>query len=256
MRLRSVLACVAALSLFASRSAAQTFDGCGTLVQGVTCVLFAPDTGGLYVLANLGGFPVGSHVQVHGTIDPSCITICQQGNGCIQQNTIQPCSPGTPFCIPLVAAIACPCSNPGAGGAGCSNSQPGSQGALLSASGSTSPDSVALTAQSMLPTALCIFLQGDAQVAGGVVFGDGVRCAGGQLLRLAIKNANGGTAIFPSPAGGDPTISARSAQLGAPIAPNSDRFYQTYYRDPSATFCPAPQGSTYNITNGVIVHWP
>lgn len=61
---------------------AQPFDGCGTLVQGVECVLFQADVGGLYVVPT-SGFLVGDEVRVVGTIDPFCITICQQGNGCI-----------------------------------------------------------------------------------------------------------------------------------------------------------------------------
>lgn len=70
------------------------FDGCGTLVQGVECVLFEPDTGGLYALDNLGEFEVGDHVRVSGLMNPYCVTICMQGNGCIQQNTISACLQG------------------------------------------------------------------------------------------------------------------------------------------------------------------
>ena len=46
------------------------FDGPGVLVQGVECVLFEPDTGGLYVLDNLGNFQVGDHVRVRGVLNP------------------------------------------------------------------------------------------------------------------------------------------------------------------------------------------
>ena len=70
------------------------FDGCGVLVQGVECVLFEPDTGGLYVLDNLEHFQVGDHVRVSGVLNPYCITICMQGNGCIEQNTISACLKG------------------------------------------------------------------------------------------------------------------------------------------------------------------
>ncbi len=70
------------------------FDGCGVLVQGVECVLFEPDTGGLYVLDNIEHFQVGDHVRVHGVLNPDCITICMQGNGCIEKNTISACPRG------------------------------------------------------------------------------------------------------------------------------------------------------------------
>jgi len=70
------------------------FDDCGVLVQGVECVLFQADTGGLYVLDNTGNFNVGDHVRVRGLMNPYCVTICMQGNGCIQQNTISECLRG------------------------------------------------------------------------------------------------------------------------------------------------------------------
>lgn len=67
------------------------FDRCGVLVQGVECVLFQADSGGLYVVQNLGGHVVGDRVRVQGSLNPQCVTICQQGNGCIEHNTIEPC---------------------------------------------------------------------------------------------------------------------------------------------------------------------
>ena len=67
------------------------FEGCGYLVQGAECVLFQADSGGLYVLDNYGVFDVGDYVQVHGVYDPTCITFCMQGDGCIQDNTIEDC---------------------------------------------------------------------------------------------------------------------------------------------------------------------
>ncbi|MBI4584834.1 MAG: hypothetical protein HY717_12535 [Planctomycetes bacterium] len=73
----------------------RQFDGCGTLVQGAECVLFAAESGGWYVLENLGGFKAGDRVRAAGTIDPDCATICMQGEGCIRQNTIALC-PGEP----------------------------------------------------------------------------------------------------------------------------------------------------------------
>lgn len=67
------------------------FDDCGILIQGVECVLFQADNGGLYVLDNLGGFGVGDRVRVRGVLDPDCITFCMQGDGCIRYNTISVC---------------------------------------------------------------------------------------------------------------------------------------------------------------------
>jgi len=68
-----------------------------------------------------------------------------------------------------------------------------------------------------------------------------------------VKSASGGAASAPGP--GDPSISARSAALGDPISAGSQRFYQVYYRDPDAAFCPTPVGNGWNVTSGAIVNW-
>jgi hypothetical protein len=69
------------------------FEGCGTMVQGVPCLLFQIATGERYVLQDLGGFGDGARVFVRGHLDASCFTICQQGNGCIRFNEIRACCP-------------------------------------------------------------------------------------------------------------------------------------------------------------------
>ena len=86
-----------------------------------------------------------------------------------------------------------------------------------------------------------------------VFFGDGLRCTGGALKRLYKLNASGGVISVPQP--GDPSISARSAQLGDAITSGSTRYYYTYYRDPSATFCPSPNGDTFNSTSAIGCQW-
>jgi hypothetical protein len=152
-------------------------------------------------------------------------------------------------------ATACPCGNNAApaGGRGCLNSDIFSPGALLSAIGLSNPDTVVLTSSEMLPSVTCIFLQGDQQNPYGAVFGDGVRCVAGSLAQLYVKSASGGTASAPGP--GDPSISARSAALGDPIAPGTQRCYQVYYRDSNLAFCPAPQGDSWNVSSGLILNW-
>jgi hypothetical protein len=158
---------------------------------------------------------------------------------------------GIPLCFGDGSlATACPCANSGSPGRGCANSQ-APEGALLTADGVASDDSVVLTAGSMFSANSCIFLQGSALSAQGVVFGDGLRCAGGQLLRLAVKSVQSGIAIYPDV--GDPSILERNVELGSPISHPSQRVYQTYYRDSSLAFCPA--GGTFNVTNGVKIVW-
>ncbi len=72
---------------------AQNFDGCGIMVRGIECVLFQSDDGRLWVLDDRGSFNVGDRVHVAGIIDRECITICQQGSGCIRRNSIELCEP-------------------------------------------------------------------------------------------------------------------------------------------------------------------
>ena len=163
--------------------------------------------------------------------------------------------PMTSMCHPGIAGvIACPCGNPPAAvGRGCNNSA-GTGGAVLSASGtaSLSNDTLTFTATGELATATSLLLQGDAQIASGAVFGQGVRCAGGQLERLFLKIASGGT--ITAPGAGDPPVSVRSAQRGDTILAGQDRFYLVYYRDPAVLGGCSPV-STFNATQGGRVTW-
>ena len=161
--------------------------------------------------------------------------------------------PATSFCSgDGTQSVPCPCGNSGAAGHGCDNSV-ATGGAELDAQGTTSPDTVVLTSTDELPSVLSIFLQGDQALAQPSPFGDGLRCVGGNLKRLYSKNASGGTVSAPGP--GDPSITARSAALGDPLAPGSVRHYQVYYRDPDLAFCPTPSGNSWNVSNGLTITW-
>jgi Tol biopolymer transport system component len=155
----------------------------------------------------------------------------------------------TPLCLGDGTGPVCPCANTGSPGHGCENSL-GTGGALLTASGvaSLSSDTVQLTSSSELPTALSIVLQGSSVIA-PVNFGDGLRCAGGNLKRLYTKHAIGG--VMTAPQAGDQSISVRSAMLGDAIPLGATRAYQVYYRDPNLVFCPGG----FNVTNAVAIAW-
>ena len=160
---------------------------------------------------------------------------------------------GAPYCFgdnldPLVTTD-CPCSNFGAAGRGCANAV-NSQGARLTGAGSTNPDTVQLTSAGEPGSSLSVFLQGTTTTDAGLLFGDGVRCVSGLFKRLYTHNAVGGSATAPT--GSDLSITARSAQLGAPIPPGAVRYYQVYYRDPNLGFC---SGAGYNISNALPIHW-
>jgi len=150
-----------------------------------------------------------------------------------------------PFCFGDGTATACPCGNASAAGAqaGCLNSS--SIGAQLSDAGDASiaNDTLALTATDV--TGPAFFVQGSAQVAGGVVFGDGFLCLGGTITRLGIVFPAGTTSVYP---GG---LNPNPIHLGGSTAAGDTRHYQAWYRD-AAVFCSA---ATFNLTQGLTVTW-
>lgn len=160
----------------------------------------------------------------------------------------QPSRP-EPFCagdgVDPAVTSACPCANVGASGHGCAHSA-NPAGASLAGNGTPNPDTLVLVGTLMPASSVCLYLQGDAHV--DVVFGDGVRCAGGTLIRLGARSNVGGGSQLPD--AGDPaSISARGR-----VTPGSGvtRYYQTVYRNAPAAFCPP---AAVNITNGVRVRW-
>lgn len=158
------------------------------------------------------------------------------------------------FCWGNGSSVNCPCANNSSdAGRGCLNSVSLSAQLADSGSASLSNDTLVLTSSGEPGTALSIFLQGTAQLAGPVPFGDGLRCTGGTLKRLYVKAAVNGVAR--APLAGDASISAQSGALGDPLTAGARRYVQVYYRDANATFCPAPQGSTFNISSGLILDW-
>ena len=126
------------------------------------------------------------------------------------------------LCDPGVGGvIACPCGNPPGGpGIGCDNSS-ATGGAQLAASGVAylAQDSLVFHTELEKQGALSILLECTALLPSGIAFGQGVRCGGGTLLRMYAKTAAGGSITAPESA--DPTVSARSAQLGLALQPGA-----------------------------------
>jgi hypothetical protein len=149
------------------------------------------------------------------------------------------------FCLgDGTSSTACPCGNNGAPGHGCANSTFAS-GAELTALGSPSiaSDNVLLSTQGITGPWV-VFFQGDTQVP-PVVIDDGIGCVGGTLVRLGSQAVGGGSGIYPDV--GDPSLSVRGG-----IAAPGTYFYQAFYRNNAAAFCP-PANS--NRTNGLVVTW-
>jgi len=164
----------------------------------------------------------------------------------LNANACLPTEPGVTFCSGDGTATACPCGNVGGAGRGCGSSVDAT-GARLGATGTASlaADTVALNGSAM-PNSNALYFQGTLrQNTGlGVVFGDGLRCAGGTIIRLGTKTNVAGVSAYP--AAGDLAVSVR----GAVTAPGI-RTYQVWYRN-AAAFCTA---STFNLTNGYEITW-
>jgi hypothetical protein len=157
-------------------------------------------------------------------------------------------NPGTAFCVGDGSGAACPCGN---------NSAPGSGEGCLSSLGvggkvagsgnaSVANDTLALTGSNM-PSSTCLYFQGTTQLGAGagVAFGDGLRCAGGTIIRLGTKTNVAGTSQYP--VGADLPVSVK----GAVPASGATRSYQVWYRN-AAAFCTV---STFNLTNGLSIAW-
>ena len=167
--------------------------------------------------------------------------------------SVQNCRPGVDAGI-----IACPCANPPAGGGlGCDKfgAGPAASGTLTSAGAeSVTLDGVTLIASGENNAALTVFFTGaGALSATGVPHGAGVRCVTVSLKRLYSGNAALGA--ITRPGAGDPSVTAKSAAVGAPIVLGNTRHYFCVYRDPGAAVPCANTASVINDTNSLSITW-
>lgn len=96
LRIGLVVFFVTCLAL-ASTAGAQPINACGTLVSGVNqCVLFDIGGGTRYLLDDHGGHAVGDTFRVVGTLQPTCFSVCNQGNGCVTVSSITTCATVAP----------------------------------------------------------------------------------------------------------------------------------------------------------------
>ncbi len=160
--------------------------------------------------------------------------------------------PETPigFCFGDGTGTACPCGNAGAPRSGCASSSVAA-GARLVGTGraSVADDTLTLLVNGLPLSTQIAFIQGNAQsgAGAGIVFGDGLRCAGGTIVRVGTRASAGGTLAFGNMIAGDPRISV----AGMVPAGGGLRHYQGFYRN-AATFC---SSLTFNLTNGISVSW-
>ncbi len=154
---------------------------------------------------------------------------------------------GRTLCFGDGSGTACPCGNASTPGDrdGCTNST--GLGGRLRASGTPSLSNDALVlAGSRMTNGSALYFQGTTRVNGGAgaLFGDGLRCAAGTVVRLAVLANSGGASHYPR--AGDPPVATQGA-----VAQPGVREYQVWFRD-AASFC-TPE--TFALTNAVEIVW-
>jgi hypothetical protein len=150
------------------------------------------------------------------------------------------------FCFGDGSGSACPCGNSGSVGHGCANSifAAGAQ-LTLTGSPSTLNDTAQLQMTGIPPGVSLTIFQGTTADA-GTVFGDGLRCATGTVIRIVQRNSNPAGALT-YPLATDPMLSVSG---GIPLD-GGQRTYQAWYRN-AASFCTS---STFNLSNGLLINW-
>jgi len=130
-----------------------------------------------------------------------------------------------------------------AAGEGCANGS--GAGAIMSASGNASAgaSSLVLSTENLIPNQPGLYFQGNNAIAGGqgIHFGDGLRCAGGAVIRLQVR--------FSDSVGRSETT-ADIATVGA-VSVGDVKRYQIWYRDPDTSPC----GALFNLSNGLEIVW-
>jgi hypothetical protein len=185
-------------------------------------------TAGTSYLIQFGSFAAGGSGDGAFDIDVAC----------------NPCEPGVTYCVgDGSGSTPCPCGNPSGAGGGCANGT--GNGAVLTASGgaSVTADTLVLQSTNLLPNQPCLFFQGNNAINGGdgIQFGDGLRCAGGGVIRVQVRFAD---------ASGNAETSLSVSVKGGCSAGDVKR-YQNWYRDPQTSPC----GAQFNLSNGYEITW-
>ena len=132
----------------------------------------------------------------------------------------------------------CPCGNDSVPGSeeGCLNST--GVGAILTAEGSTSvaADDLWIRIEQVPPNQNGIVFCGDTN--GALPFGDGIRCANGNLTRFGVQTSGSDGILFQDDI----------ASIGG-FAAGDTCYFQGWYRDPIGTPC----GTHFNVSSGLAI---
>jgi hypothetical protein len=155
--------------------------------------------------------------------------------------TPPPDEPGTGYCDCTASG---PCGNHGGPGRGCAHGN-NPAGTLLDGTGiaDTAADTVALRGAGAPPNQPGLYFQGNVQTNGGAgaVFGDGLRCAGNNVIRLQTLAAD--------PSGNSQTSVVVSVR--GMVQPGDTKHYQLWFRDPQGSAC----GALFSLSNGYSISW-
>ncbi|MCB9913540.1 MAG: hypothetical protein H6828_00155 [Planctomycetes bacterium] len=147
----------------------------------------------------------------------------------------------TAYCFGDGSGTPCPCGNDASAPTGCLHS--GGVGAALAAGGSSaaSADDLLVLASGMTPGQPALLFAGLNATASGVgtQFGDGLRCAGGSVVRLGVRVGDASGAATWGPGLG----------VAGGWSAGDVRRMQAWYRDPSNSPC----GSAFNLSSGLEV---
>ena len=104
-----------------------------------------------------------------------------------------------------------------------------------------------LTTTGLDPNNTGLYFQANNLVNGGAgnAFGDGLRCAGGGLIRLQIRTSDGNG------------VSSTTIAIGAKggVMPGDVKRYQCWYRDTSGSQPCGVGANDFNLSNGYEVTW-
>lgn len=188
------------------------------------------------VLSQLGSADLG---QYDCQVTNSCGTTTSPGWDLISGGSCF-----TSYCSCDGSGATAPCANPGVAGHGCANSVSG-VGARLSATGapSISSSNLTLSTTDLPPNQPGLLFQGTNATAGGMglIFGDGLRCASGVVVRLEVVIADGS----------GQAVSTTDLAVKGGASAGDILNYQHWYRDPTSSPC----GSGFNLTNAIEAVW-
>lgn len=146
---------------------------------------------------------------------------------------------GEPKCFGDGSDQACPCGNVASSEAGCRNSTGAGAQVLAVGSNKVVQADLGFEASDMVPFGAAILFVGDTSFAGGLPFGDGLRCAGGAVKRLEMRGVD---------PWGRASWGALDSNTGGWLA-GDRRHFQVWYYDPAISPC----GAGFNTSNAVQV---